>query len=299
MVLKIKQIIYQVFYIIKKKLYNYKFLKPFKKYIKNGIYYFDGKNLDKKFLGESCKSEKIAQRVIVFNFKNEGEILRGGGKKGTYKNCLYSGDKIYQYCSDKSIYKMNKTNYQMYANFCLYPYAKTYWYNDKRQMICSEFVFGKIYNDKEHLLFWARSVLQIAQTVDYEIREGVLYYIQHGDAWFENIIWRNDFDFVYIDLDRLGLWPALYDVIYGLLVAFGKDAFLIIENNLYSYIKKLFIYKGLDFTVETLDIYYASFINIWNKKDSKIAYKYLKPFCFLDDRFYKTKLLLKEIPILY
>lgn len=130
-----------------------------------------------------------------------------------------------------------------------------------------------------------KKILKIAHNAPYEIKNSTLFYLQHGDAWYSNIIWQNDDEFTYIDLDQLGYWPAIYDIIYGLTVKFKEKAFSIIEYDLYKEIEILFNHFNISFSIDVLDCYYVEFLKIWTEKDPKIYCNYIKPFFALDSRF--------------
>ena len=213
---------------------------------------------------------------------------------GTYKKCFFDGQKLYYYCKNKTIYHMNKANYCAYAELCPYPFAKTYSFNDRKQLICSEYIKGSTKNDKYHLLLWAKMVLKMAKNAPYEIKGNTLYYLQHGDAWYANIIWQDEGSFTYIDLDRLGMWPALYDVIYGLLVSFQEDAFVLFERDLFNDIKDLFFSLNLEFSFNTLDIYYMEYLKIWFKRKSSIAQRYIRPFYKISEKYLIARSFLKN-----
>ena len=238
------------------------------------------------------RRDLLAVKFFIFSIKKDGKNLFSVGMgrffTGTYKICFFNGDKLFSYCRNKNVYLMNKINYLTYTPNCPYPYAKNIWYNDKKRFICSEFIQGETFKDRKHLIFWAKTVLKMACKAISKIEGGFLYYVQHGDAWYENVKWQGD-RFTYIDLDRIGFWPALYDIIYGLTVAFNNEAFDIIEKELFNDINELFTLKGLNYNIAELDKYYSAFIKIWAKRDKCIAVKYISPFKRLGDEFAQSK----------
>lgn len=291
----VKQIIRKMqnfFHIINFRRNNYRKIKKFKRFIKNGFYYFDEKSISKNWVG-STKS-RIINTYLVFSAFKRTQLTTGEFFQGTYKIVFCSKGFVISYCNNIEIYQMNKNNYQLYSSVFPYPYAKTLCFDDKNQIICSEYIAGKKYGDVEHLLVWAYYVIRKTYNTEFVIKENAIYYIQHGDAWFGNVIWTNDRTFVYIDLDRMGYWPALYDIVYGLTVALKEEAFSLIENELYDEISCLFEHMGFHFSIAFLDDAYANFIKIWKKRDPQISAKYIQPFYSLDDRFVKVWILLKE-----
>lgn len=291
---KIKRILgkfRQFLHLLQRKKKNYKKLLAFKKYIKNGLYYFDGNELAKH--EDYNLKNKNTNKYFVFSFFKIKKLSSGKFFQGTYKEVFCTESCVVSYCKNTDIYFMNKNNYLRYSCVFPYPYAKSFSFDDKKQMICSEYIKGITYCDINHLVIWARDVIKIMRKTDYIIKNNTAYFIQHGDAWFGNIIWTSEKSYVYIDLDRIGYWPALYDIIYGFTVALREKAFSIIETELYEDIYNLFISKGLCFSIDILDCYYSSFIKIWKKREPYIAERYIKPFYSLDERYKKVHILLK------
>lgn len=278
--------------IIKTRRKRRELLNFFVTYLRNGIYYYDGFHLSKRPHGSSfCKN--IYQMFVVFSLKQKRMQLADAIiTQGTYKKCILLGDVLYSFCLDKSIYERNKRNYLQISDFFPYPFAKTLSFDDDKQLICVEYVVGKTFNDREHLIRWAKCVLNDSCKAKSETRNGVTYYIQHGDAWYQNIIWYSETDFKFIDLDNIGMWPAFYDLILCLTVSFGSNAFSIIENDLMDEVRHLCQSKEIVLKDHWLDRYYYEFVKIWLQRERSVYERIIRPFYDLDDAYVNTKAIL-------
>lgn len=272
---------------------NHKQLYVFKRFIKNGLYIFDGYHLSR--LERFNDIGKINCLFLLLSIGKKAKMVEGIYHRGTYKKCLCDKKSVIAYCPNDDIYTMNRKNYLEFSKDFPYPFAKTFYFDDINHLICSEYIKGNSGRDREHLLLWATKILKLAKSAKHYFNDNTLYYVQHGDAWFDNIIWIDERNFVYIDLDRIGYWPALYDLIYGFVVAFRDEAFIMIEEYLYDEIADLFCSFNIKFSIGILDYYYTCFIKIWLLRDSHLAKKYINPFYSLDERYDNVKRILEGV----
>ena len=112
------------FHIINSRRNNYRKIKKFKRFIKNGFYYFDEKSISKNWVG-STKSRIINTYLVFSAFKRTQLTTAENSFQGTYKIVFYSKGFGFPYCNNIEIYQMNKNNYQVYWSVFPYPYAKT------------------------------------------------------------------------------------------------------------------------------------------------------------------------------
>lgn len=260
-----------------------KILSAFKHFLQNGFYFFDGRDARRT----DFSFRNLKNIFLVFSFKKYNDTVNSANfLRGTYKICFSNGKNLVSWCNNQDVYNMNKNNYLNFSKIIPFPFAKEFLFFDRKKLIVSEYVDGQTKSDRNHLILWAKKVLYYSKKGIFDLRNGVVYYPQHGDSWYNNIIWTSENDFKYIDLDRIGMWPAFYDVIYGFVVAFKEKAIDFIESELLDDMGALFESFLIQFSKYTIDIYFSEFIKIWEKRDRVLAEKMINPFSSIERRKY-------------
>ena len=88
--------------------------------------------------------------------------------------------------------------------------------NEKKEMIIKH-ISGETFSDSIHIKTLMNVLVKKAlssKVEKYEDNDGFVFFsVQHGDAYGDNVIWQGDDNFVLIDNENVGLYPAFYDAL--------------------------------------------------------------------------------------
>ena len=244
--------------IIKRKTEN-KVFGCAKKYLKRGIYIFENKKI------MPLKNKKYLLRIykihIVFCNKSEKEYSSIEYDHGSDKYIVLLDECVVAFFKSEYLYNRAKESYLRYKNKIVYPIAKTIGFDDNNRTVIMERIYGRQYHDRDH------DMMVISELFKYALLSPIkkdcgekCYYLQHSDAWRDNIIWQNDSSFVFIDTDLFSYKPLLFDIIYYCeMSGMSLEEIVLILTDNYCYFEK--IYKRFNLTVDTnfLDLVFYDF----------------------------------------
>jgi thiamine kinase-like enzyme len=123
-------------------------------------------------------------------------------------------------------------------------------------------VYGVTYQDQRHDSIVIKKLLLMAtQAKNKQDKEGNLLYLQHGDANRANIIWTDESNFVFIDLDNISYYHPLLDVFHYLCMAgYDLDGIVDLLNQNHDLLKKVCIKSGINDMDNPLDTLFYRYV---------------------------------------
>ncbi len=257
----------------------------FRKHIKKGLYLF--------LMSE--QSFKKVNVLAIFNVKNikrlyffsgKGNISNFLIKRGTEKlNLITSSQVISRYYINGIDLAKIKNNIDRFLPKLVIKHNSYESFSvEENQIICPK-VVGETINDDRHNSLLLQTILNSATKSEVFVINGTHFYVQHGDAYGGNVIWVSDKDFITIDNEGVGLYPAFYDafMLISINVKSAKDFMDVCDKNIQYFIdfgKQNNIKIDKDF----FD-YYISLFVIFRMNSyfgDKTAMKH-RPFLFLEN----------------
>ena len=115
----------------------------------------------------------------------------------------------------KRIYERAKKSYKEYESNGLLPVVDIIAFNDAHCSVTMKRINGAKYKDVQHMSIVIDFLFEYAKQALLFSKDNDEYlYFQHGDMKVDNIIWIDDTNYVFIDLDNMGYHPLLYDVLH-------------------------------------------------------------------------------------
>lgn len=185
---------------------------------------------------------------------------------GEGKDIILLEDYAIGFYYEQRIYERAKRFYEEFKYKAALPFADIVSFCDTDRSVIMERINGIQYYDKEHICLVIDYLCRYAQTAPSIFKDNGWRYLQHGDMQARNIIWTDDTDYVFIDLDNLGYHPLMYDVLH---LCFSVNMSLraiteTIESNS-EIIKVIFDRFGIDFNNNYLDSIYFEYVNHYYK----------------------------------
>jgi hypothetical protein len=234
-----------------------------KTYLKPGLYYFSYDTHEIRPVDRQAWHIRHMPHRFIFRGGGEFSIIEYGA--GLWKAVLLINDMAYGcFCTPHGPqgYAKAKKNYEMYGQLLNYPCVTHVSFDDR--LLCESMsrMNGVTYHDAYHdgvviraLLTWAASAERKKDAA------GNTLFLQHGDAWRDNVIWTDESHFVFIDLDDIGYYPPLFDV-FRYLRGSGYDmegvTRLLHENA--ELLDEVCIKAGIDITDNPLDTLFSGYV---------------------------------------
>lgn len=240
----------------------FRYVKPF---LKTGIYIFDKKNIQQIVLSD-CKLSKSIKYHLKLSRKNKLIKLNkmtlssyADYSYGFAKDLFLFKEYAVGYFKDYSLYIKAKTNYIDNIEYLVYPVVNILSFDDANCLVIMERIEGVQYEDRNHDYCVIKRLFEYALESPTKVEKDEYSYLQHGDAKRNNIIWIDENNFVFIDLDNISYRPILFDVLhYCAMVNMSLDEIVLILNDNISLIEMLLSKFGLAFSEESLDyIFYC------------------------------------------
>lgn len=138
---------------------------------------------------------------------------------GCGKIVILTEDKAYGFFKSEKAFYHAKDNYNRYSNDFNYSFART-GFDDNKKVVIMDRIIGTVHNDE----YFDRAIIKklLENAINSKVCTGLngeAKYVQHGDAARLNVIWNDEEDPVFIDLDNIGYYPPLLDVFHYLCMA--------------------------------------------------------------------------------
>lgn len=256
----------------------------FRKHIKKGLYLFL----------TSEQSFKKVSVLTIFNVKNikrlyffsgKGSISYFAIKKGTEKlNLITDSQVISRYYINGVDLKKIKKNIDCFLPKLGIKHNSYESFSVEDNIIICPKIVGKTINDERHDELLLQTILKSVDNSEVSAIDGTYFYAQHGDAYGGNVIWVTDEDFITIDNEGVGLYPAFYDafMLISINVKSAKD-FMDVCNKNIRYFNDFGKHNNIKIDKDFFD-YYISLFVIFRMNSyfgDKTAVKH-RPFLFLD-----------------
>ena len=118
------------------------------------------------------------------------------------------------YYYEQRSYERAKKAYERLENTKELPVVDIIAFNDSDCSVIMERACGTQFFDRQHIDTVAAFLCEYAGKAPAIINNDDYLYLQHGDMKAGNIIWTEDTNYVFIDLDNIGYYPVLYDVLH-------------------------------------------------------------------------------------
>ena len=223
----------------------------------NGFYYFENDRLLRHSFKTIFNVRLWHRTYLVFSKykieKNKNLTLKKGNIKlvvaitSQYAYCFYESGNL------SCFYWNVKSNYTSFLELINYPTIRPVCFYDNFLLIKTNIIIGSpnTSTKDEYIL---KNLLMYALTADSKKDGDRVLYLQHGDVKDDNILWINDSDFIFIDLDFIGYKSILYDCIHFLFSRFYsmksiEDFF----NRNKREIRSLLLRFQIEFNSQTID----------------------------------------------
>jgi len=203
------------------------------------------------------------------------------------KTIVFTDDRAYSFYWNNDTRRNILKRIERYNVHVLYPMSEYFSISLKDYYTVTRRVPGRSYYDKQHHLFLARELLNIAgqsstierpekyKYLDSDTFKNIRFHIQHGDMKNTNILWQDDFHYCMVDFDGIDIFPTFYDFFYYILSGgFGLEEYL--SNYFDQEILKYMTKQGINEPLEKYkDECLAAFILVPGKyiPDDKIIRK--------------------------
>lgn len=219
--LKIKSVlkrIYIKFYRIRN---EYKAFKNARIFLKSGVYYVPSKKSEFKKIGTDRPKIRNLLHLHI-NFK-DGQVKKPASSiefaAGNGKAIILTQNKAIGFYFEQVAYDSAKRNFVLCYPLFNYPCVKGITFYEKQKCITMDRLNGVCYEDREHDKIIVRDLLSFSTYANMRTTpDGIVKFLQHGDAKRDNIIWNGD-NYEYLDLDNINYYPPLSDVFHYLCVA--------------------------------------------------------------------------------
>lgn len=188
----------------------------FKNYIKKGCYLLSVKRGTLTFI-------KVSFFKFIAKFKS-AYFIKGRGKHVSFtiitgtEKIIFTTDTIVisQFLDAKTSIELIKNRVELYLPKFLLPHSDYLSFDVRKKEIVTSFVPGESFSDEFHTDRLMNSLVSAglrSEVIKGGKNKDCLLFIQHGDAYGNNVIWQDDDHFKCIDNENVGLYPAFYDAI--------------------------------------------------------------------------------------
>ena len=135
---------------------------------------------------------------------------------GMGKIVLFTKEYAYGFYEIPQLYQRAKNNFDNNYDLFNYPCVPILGFNDDKELIVMKNLKGRFFADCIHDEIIVQGLLHY--NLDSAVKENEykeVFFLQHGDAKYDNIIWNKD-SFMFIDLDGIQFLPPLFDFFYYL-----------------------------------------------------------------------------------
>ena len=267
--------------ILQEKIDHYYLVKRYSEFLGKGLYSERNGEYKKSVIGFPVVFKNTPEHDLLCVMDNSSfapqksvKIIRGGWSRKII--CLYNDVVVSYYSSSREQWF---DNVQQYIDKIPYPKSRYILIDKSKHIIICERVLGKDIIDLEHAAICAEEMLSCMalkyklndyfQDICYEQYEKTLNKhgiskffscVQHGDASIHNVLWLDDNNFKFIDLDTISVQPLLYDFFRLILTDFKKPGLkLYIDGRFDNRIKKIFATFHKEFDTAQKDLYLAIF----------------------------------------
>ena len=180
-------------------------------HVESGFYCFLPEN-------KICKVSKINKMTFPIYYvskrKRHGTLSQLSYSWGGDKDLLFFNDYVYAYFRNIGQYNYAKKNYRR-IELLNYPHCNYELFDDSKKMIRMNKVTGCHFVDHAHDMLLIKKLFVYALNAVSKIDDdGMLKCVQHRDVRRCNVMWVNDEEFFFIDLDCIGFASLLFDVIH-------------------------------------------------------------------------------------
>lgn len=157
------------------------------------------------------KDSHYPKRYLRFNFHSGklGKCSEVEYRKGDYKTVILTSSEAFCFYGSAKHFEIAKNRYESFSASLPFPYAKVLGFDSKDRYAKSALIKGEVRLDEEHIALALSSLLSFGLNAPIDKRSQT--YLQHGDANAYNILWTNESEFAFIDLDDIGYHPILED----------------------------------------------------------------------------------------
>lgn len=243
--------------------------------LENGMYCIEGESF---FLIKDNGSHHRFSFKIKSKDKCMALLKEGSFKITPYKYLLLGESVVCTVVRGKERFNCIQEKLTSYRNQLPYRTMECKFVN-KRNLIISNVITGKQFNDDAHLEQFIEyyfkhidSKFFVNKRIDMNgIKKEVVFYPQHGDCYSKNIFW-SDLEPTLIDIDDVDLYPLFYDVFYHLIASKHEAAFKFFRNeNFQTSIRKIFADKTN--VSDIVDLYLGAYVYFWvNKMERKMKF---------------------------
>ena len=226
-----------------------------KDYLESGFYCFENHSI-KPFCGNWVRHLITSNIHFVYHSnsqKGKNQVKRAKNLEytiGSDKYVIILSDIVVGFYKSDYLFQRAKNSFQL-SNDLPYPTVRIDGFNDEKKSIIMQKAIGNKYGDRLHDSIVINKLFEYACMSPIRVdQNGKGLYLQHRDAWRQNIVWLDDKDFVFIDLDTIGYGPLFFDIIYycSMTREMTLNEISSIIVNKKEYIKR--IYKRFDIKVD-------------------------------------------------
>lgn len=254
-----------------------KYFIKFRKYLKNGCFYYNN----------GCFQNKVKSKIFIINFSFKKKSKQNSMKikigKWSNKTLIFFDNFIFNDMSHfgRSFFERFISNFQKLQ----YKKMLIYNVNFKHCTFFSSLVKGNHPSNKNQLDLFLVTLLENALAsdkyfcnFDYCNENNIISYYQQRDCAPANVIVDQNNDFVFIDLDLVDLYPALFDFLRALTIIYPQESLSLYKSEKYDcYFSKILndsdLKKQKDFYLSIFIIYMQRF---WLKLLNEKKYSTLK-----------------------
>lgn len=278
-----------------KKRSEAKTFKVLKRHLKSGFYYFPfGKNTIKKADKKLFLPKNILH--LHFTFNKNGNLTELEFANGHGKAVLLNGNNAYGYYYNKQGYEMAKNSFMAFYDKFNYPCVSGISFDDNLNLIKMDRINGRVYKDDFHDEIIIKKILECVAEAQTECGDsGEIRFLQHADANRVNVLWREDNDFVFIDLDNIQYCTPMMDVFHYLNAAnYTLEKTIELLNKNIRLLEQICVKAKIDINGNFLDELLYGYVRHYKKMGT-----FYEDFKFLNSKntkpFPKTNALLGSI----
>lgn len=265
----------------------------FASYIKKGWYFLSVNKSTFCFIKTNFLRVLISLKRAYF-LKGNGPFSSFSIISGTEKiNFITNKFVVSQYfTSDVSLDKIRE-NIEKYLPKLQLPHSDYLKFDDKKKEFLTNTVLGNSFSDKSHTVKLMSTIINKALVSEVKIivvnKVPVMFLVQHGDAYGNNIIWQDDDNFTCIDNENVGLYPAFYDAfMLASINCTNVDEFLEFNEKYIPFYENFCKSNKIDFS-NFLDKYISYFI-FFRSMSYQLERRNQnhRPFVFMQDSKFKN-----------
>jgi len=184
---------------------------------------------------------------------------------GQGKVVLMTDKNAYGFYDAENGYYHSKRNYEKNYSSFNYPCVTNVTFIDSLKCIVMDKVQGISYNDLLHDKLIIKKLLELQVASSTIINpNGEVLFLQHGDANRANIIWVDN-EPIFIDLDNIGYYPPLLDIIHYCCSVYDLLELETSLNENDELVRKICDRVGIETTGNYLDDLFYRYVNHYIK----------------------------------